>query len=272
MSQWYVQRPGSSNVHGPYSLEHVHAAIASGRLPESYFVSCETRTQGWQTVADVFGLRTSFTTGTVARATPPPPPEPELPAPAEQPHPPELETAIHSLDTAGAGRVKLLGKQPQRGQWLLLLLDFRLQYYLTPWIIRAAWMLALLFAACQLLLLTVMLISYSGIASEPDHQPPGARAVPFQWPPEGAAAENMPDFGRGRPRAAREAPAPANPPIASRTADSVRAISLRLALWLLGIWFVVMGLLTIRVICELVIVIFNIADSLMAIDRNTKTN
>lgn len=269
MSQWYVQRPGSSNVHGPYSFEHVHAAIASGRLPQSYFVSCETRTQGWQTVADVFGLRTAPLSGPIARAEPPPPPEPELPALAEQPTPPELETAIHSLDTVGAGRVKLLGKQPQRGQWLLLLLDFRLQYYLTPWIIRAAWMLALVFAGCQLLLLTVMLISYSGIASEPDHQPSAAGAVPFQWPPEGAAVENMPDFGRGR--AAREAPAPANPAIASRTADSVRAISLRLAIWLLGIWFVLMGLLTIRVICELVIVIFNIADSLMAIDRNTKT-
>lgn len=122
------------------------------------------------------------------------------------------------------------------------LFDFKFQYYLTPWIIRAYWVLTLLTTSIYLVFLTVVLIfsfapdvSFSTSTSQPSSG----------WTP-GTVPSSPSEF-------------------------SIRAIAViaRIVRYIAAVVVAIFAVLTVRIICEILIVIFNIATTLTNIERQT---
>ena len=249
MAGWYVCRTQGAQVHGPYTIEQLRQGIAQGKLPDSHFVFCEGYTNGWQTVAEIFGPHAVE----VGPANSQPVVEPPIASPTVEHVGEKIPSGGFPSINAGdspTNRHRRLRQPPRTGQWLLILLDIKFQYYLTPWIIRAAWLLTLLYAALSLSLTTIFVL----------------------MPSEPSAFAGRPGVGFDRFPVADEAPVEAKnrePWLADETTAWIRRFAWKAALWLLGAWLLIMWILAVRVICEVMIVIFNIAESLAAIDRNT---
>ncbi|MGH7135993.1 MAG: DUF4282 domain-containing protein [Pirellulales bacterium] len=128
---------------------------------------------------------------------------------------------------------------PSPVEAFFLLFDLRFERYLTPWIIRSSWILILALAAFSLL---------------------GAGLHAF-----GSAAPAKPSFPSVSPTDPIFDPSsmPAEPPFGVDLALRLT----RAAVWCLA---TVLAVLYLRVICEVFIVVFNIATSLKTIERQTR--
>jgi DNA-directed RNA polymerase subunit RPC12/RpoP len=148
---------------------------------------------------------------------------------------PAMPSLVDTADSIAIRRER----GPSLVEAFFMLFDFRFERYLTPWIIRTSWLLILALAAFSLL-------------------NAGLHAV-------GSAAPTKPSFPSVSPTEPIFDPSslPAEPPFGVDLALRLT----RAAVWCLA---TVLAVLYLRVICEVFIVIFNIATSLKAIEKQTR--
>lgn len=159
-------------------------------------------------------------------------PEQASPSPWEQPEF-ELPSTVKSGRSSSGSTTTKLGKTP--ATWLAIL-DWRFEYYLTPWIIRILWVMFLLLAFVMLLLNTL--------------------GLTWGLLPDFSSAPAAAHFGRGY----EEPSAPMLPPWLT-----VRV--LKVFFYTVSVIGSVIAVLVTRMILELMIVVFRIAEDIGTLKR-----
>jgi len=128
--------------------------------------------------------------------------------------------------------------------------DWKFEKYLTPWVLRAYWILAVVGAAVWLIFCSVYVIDALFPEQPARKAVAEAHGARFEWPPNERVHNER---------------SPAEP---SAWQLRWRDFGRRLGFFLLEVGATVLGLLTVRIACELVIVLFNIASSARAIEKS----
>ena len=173
-----------------------------------------------------------------------------MPGPAAAPAmaTPVAAAAMPAYSSVAASRFR-----PSTSIWDVF--DFKFEKYLTPWIIRVTWIAALIVTGLTISLYTFVLV---------------ASFVPKNSTPQTASSQEGSSASEPRSRLAIERLMPDGLSGDDRGDSNAQTILLNVFTWVSMTIAVLVSLLWIRVLLEMMIVLFNMATSLASIDRKIK--
>ena len=230
---WYLKTEEGEDF-GPINRREMETWLAEGRLTSE----CQLLRQGseqWQWATDVFP-QLATPQGSAADSTPLPRPILFADEAPEYPHIDSSQSTGRPASVHSRFRQSVRQRFRPSTSWLDLF-DWKFEKYLTPWIVRATWVVCVALAALWLSLIVFATVwaMVPDIESNSSERP----NVPFEGPE--FRAPTLPRW------------------LTARVASVLGGITLACS--------VILGVLWLRVLLETVIVLFNIATTLTSIDQ-----